>query len=294
MVGVHVVFGGLSPPMRGSPIAGLPPILVKGSIPAHAGEPGLVCRPPCSPGVYPRPCGGAVYLGLEDGKEMGLSPPMRGSLQRFDPAFQARGSIPAHAGEPRDGRQAQSHGGVYPRPCGGALRRSRSSHASRGLSPPMRGSRPPGLPGHRGRGSIPAHAGEPSGATGQSCGQRVYPRPCGGASGYKLHNTHFDKLSKTIKSEIWVYIENIPYPLERTIPSTSINPLGGTPRHLMPSPPANPASRHTITKLPPPSSSNHPDTTFQSLSRTAGFIRGEVYTPGAISKAQEAKKPLNR
>ena len=51
--------------------------------------------------VYPRPRGGAYYNLDKSGVYRGLSPPTRGSRggQRRDCVY--RGSIPAHAGEPR-------------------------------------------------------------------------------------------------------------------------------------------------------------------------------------------------
>ena len=50
-----------------------------------------------------------------------------------------------------------------------------------GLSPRMRGSPESSLCHILSRGPIPAHAGEPGGATGASFAVRAYPRACGGA-----------------------------------------------------------------------------------------------------------------
>ena len=51
----------------------------------------------------------------------------------------------------------------------------------RGLSPPVRGSPPCHADRLAPRGSIPARAGEPRVAFKNDHGNRVYPRPCGGA-----------------------------------------------------------------------------------------------------------------
>ncbi len=72
-----------------------------------------------------------------------------------------QGSIPARAGEPV--RQFLETGDprVYPRACGGAIRRTASSSIAGGLSPRVRGSRVQVTPIAVGGGSIPARAGEP-------------------------------------------------------------------------------------------------------------------------------------
>ena len=144
--------------------------LTGGSIPAHAGEPG-----PCRVGVnghgfpdasglsprmrgnrsvfpipeirtsyrvYPRACGGTNVP-----SHLRMSDPGSGSIPAHagEPRSHLRatmghgeGSIPAHAGEPAWTEPRERSGRVYPRACGGTVRRAM-------------------LEG----GSIPAHAGEP-------------------------------------------------------------------------------------------------------------------------------------
>ena len=70
-------------------------------------------------------------------------------------------SIPAHAGEPPVGDGAAIPIGVYPRPRGGAWKRSGENRLHWGLSPPTRGSRRSVRDLAFCDGSIPAHAGEP-------------------------------------------------------------------------------------------------------------------------------------
>ena len=74
--------------------------VIRGSIPAHAGEPRSSTAPRGRAWVYPRPRGGADLVAVAGLLQGGLSPPTRGS-QRLERAVRAvRGSIPAHAGEP--------------------------------------------------------------------------------------------------------------------------------------------------------------------------------------------------
>ena len=82
-----------------------------------------------------------------------------GTLQEAAPL----GSIPAHAGKPGATRRFQGLVEVYPRACG----ETRGKHALaldlRGLSPRMRGNLVQTVHGRAQLGSIPAHAGKPSG-----------------------------------------------------------------------------------------------------------------------------------
>ena len=173
---------GLSPPTRGSHVAEDEPGSHAGSIPAHAGEPAHRCLARRPAMVYPRPRGGACSPLPGSPPGYGLSPPTRGSQAALVLLIHARGSIPAHAGEPRRERGCAVVAPVYPRPRGGALFPHSLSFLLDGLSPPTRGSRGgDGLPRHP-LGSIPAHAGEPASLTSAVNQRKVYPRPRGGAS----------------------------------------------------------------------------------------------------------------
>ncbi len=117
-------YDGLSPRVRGNPprgAGGYPPI---GSIPACAGEPfqacslsrevqvyPRVCGEPTlcagaqAPGwVYPRVCGGTWTASSSTASQSGLSPRVRGNLDRFIEYRKSIRSIPACAGEPGYGR----------------------------------------------------------------------------------------------------------------------------------------------------------------------------------------------
>ena len=155
---------GLSPRMRGNQYVGFSVYGLDGSIPAHAGEPERIRRNVAVkwPGrrVYPRACGGTIYRpqveewvqGLsprmrgtwyemaEAASMGGLSPRMRGNHKGFVGDVGGAGSIPAHAGEPKDSLLCDISIGVYPRACGGTVGMSGAAFGLSGLSPRMRGN----------------------------------------------------------------------------------------------------------------------------------------------------------
>src|SRR5690606_16711283 len=95
-----------------------------------------------------------------------------------------RGSIPAHAGEPRSGGRAVLRPGVYPRARGGTMFALLHRIEDKGLSPRTRGNPVGVLAAVPGRGSIPAHAGEPSFHSLTRLLSGVYPRARGGTLRY--------------------------------------------------------------------------------------------------------------
>ena len=110
---------GLSPPTRGNPPRRYRQAKRKGSIPAHAGEPGRQRPTAHSEPVYPRPRGGTAVSALLRHGVGGLSPPTRGNLAVWRCHPSLFGSIPAHAGEPTPATGSDTHTPVYPRPRGG-------------------------------------------------------------------------------------------------------------------------------------------------------------------------------
>ncbi len=181
-LGCIVQIEGLSPPTRGSHSRNHGWRVAWRSIPAHAGEPAPRRGVAVVDRVYPRPRGGAVAKAEGGATVQGLSPPTRGSLRARRDVPTHRGSIPAHAGEPRPHLPARRDREVYPRPRGGADLSGPLPLCRGGLSPPTRGSHPATTPGRPRSGSIPAHAGEPSGSDVLWDVTAVYPRPRGGAS----------------------------------------------------------------------------------------------------------------
>ena len=96
---------GLSPRVRGNPLAAEPPKHWHGSIPACAGEPTSPKVAMLSVRVYPRVCGGTVEPPHVGRQRPGLSPRVRGNPELSRQLHRQPGSIPACAGEPH-GRQS--------------------------------------------------------------------------------------------------------------------------------------------------------------------------------------------
>ncbi len=158
---------GLSPRVRGSHHELRVLDYRSGSIPACAGEPVVSSRESGTrpaPAVYPRVCGGAGSMGETRFRPAGLSPRVRGSQPFFRERKEARRSIPACAGEPRVWAAAFARSEVYPRVCGGASYAGIRAPVNLGLSPRVRGSQAAVQNDIAYPGSIPACAGEPSGA----------------------------------------------------------------------------------------------------------------------------------
>ena len=173
---------GLSPRVRGNlhPIAYLDAI--NRSIPACAGEPRGQFWIAVVSGVYPRVCGGTQYNRDRTGLNYGLSPRVRGNLAGGLGLRLRWRSIPACAGEPCGGWWRRWAMGVYPRVCGGTATAPATPAFTRGLSPRVRGNPLDTELEPRGRGSIPACAGEPCHQAGDVFPIGVYPRVCGGTS----------------------------------------------------------------------------------------------------------------
>ena len=174
---------GLSPPTRGNPIQASRSPRARRSIPAHAGEPERARYQALALGVYPRPRGGTRPAHRHRRRSGGLSPPTRGNRVSSYGVGVLAGSIPAHAGEPTVGFPPAWTTGVYPRPRGGTGGEFGPARTGYGLSPPTRGNPEGDSQAGRGRGSIPAHAGEPARDEPGDAAGAVYPRPRGGTSG---------------------------------------------------------------------------------------------------------------
>ena len=96
---------GLSPRLRGNPDWCLLGVGYNRSIPAPAGEPGLVPFRCWLQPVYPRACGGTICSCNDCPCPCGLSPRLRGN-RLYPPSDHPRTrSIPAPAGEPIMGRK---------------------------------------------------------------------------------------------------------------------------------------------------------------------------------------------
>ena len=171
---------GLSPRVRGNLLSRLQHNAQVRSIPACAGEPGTKATCLYAIWVYPRVCGGtAVGLGVSDNLR-GLSPRVRGNLDKSVVGVGGERSIPACAGEPFSSQAPSQCRRVYPRVCGGTQVDELELGEVPGLSPRVRGNQvhvaDSGNPGR----SIPACAGEPRALLDYLNPDTVYPRVCGG------------------------------------------------------------------------------------------------------------------
>ena len=171
---------GLSPRVRGNLGPQVGRDFLYGSIPARAGEPSICSAPSTLPKVYPRACGGTLFIKELTRMVCGLSPRVRGNQEATLTSTASQGSIPARAGEPEGFDRSRHVLGVYPRACGGTFRRVVVTSSDKGLSPRVRGNpfRCVGCPVPLR--SIPARAGEPCTGQVHIIGYRVYPRACGG------------------------------------------------------------------------------------------------------------------
>ena len=171
---------GLSPRVRGNPIASRSSPSVIGSIPACAGEPGRTGEWQIHVKVYPRVCGGTPWSDDRPASGGGLSPRVRGNQCARGGRWQCGWSIPACAGEPTTMTSKLSVSRVYPRVCGGTCHHAAPGQIGNGLSPRVRGNRPDDIVFDAGVRSIPACAGEPLPEVEGEADTRVYPRVCGG------------------------------------------------------------------------------------------------------------------
>ena len=110
---------GQSPLMRGKPLERVRPTLERGSIPAHAGETSSLSQAAATRSVNPRSCGGNQEYRRGLYHYTGQSPLMRGKRGAAAAPISESGSIPAHAGETEEVRDAPAFGEVNPRSCGG-------------------------------------------------------------------------------------------------------------------------------------------------------------------------------
>ena len=172
--------GGLSPRVRGNPLALHHPPRRHRSIPACAGEPRWALSCSHCRKVYPGVCGGTFKKRDECPIASGLSPRVRGNLDSIARDSNRVRSIPACAGEPSTSPAPGTMPAVYPRVCGGTGQSAPAVPTVKGLSPRVRGNHEAVSWDEVIDRSIPACAGEPTWTTPMSTRTRVYPRVCGG------------------------------------------------------------------------------------------------------------------
>ena len=151
---------GLSPRGRGKRLGNPPPVQLRRSIPAWAGE--TRGRRRCRPlyVVYPRVGGGNLLWRSWPMTATGLSPRGRGKLGMCPPSIMTGGSIPAWAGETTFCGGPTGWCWVYPRVGGGNGGAAGGGRRRGGLSPRGRGKPVTESACSTLRRSIPAWAGE--------------------------------------------------------------------------------------------------------------------------------------
>ena len=180
-VGIATVTG-LSPRVRGNPGGPPPGPGTRGTIPACTGEPGRQqvavgrCRD------YPRVYGGTRLTVVGWSYPEGLSPRVRGNLDRAGSRCASRRTIPACTGEPRYPAAWASTTADYPRVYGGTICTASLSRSDWGLSPRVRGNLFERELDFRQLRTIPACTGEPGTAPPEPWPCRDYPRVYGGTA----------------------------------------------------------------------------------------------------------------
>ena len=170
---------GSSPRVRGTPLEGLKPFLGAGIIPACAGNTVRGHDLVVHHRDHPRVCGEhwAVFRAIM--RLAGSSPRVRGTLAFVPLAVFHRGIIPACAGNTRwcPGRSADD--GDHPRVCGEHCMAVASLVDVSGSSPRVRGTLWRVVCYVRGRGIIPACAGNTTECSREYRDTRDHPRVCG-------------------------------------------------------------------------------------------------------------------
>ena len=216
--------GGPSPLTRGSPSVNVTPAVLAGSIPAHAGQPGLGCASPSFRRVHPRSRGAAKYQDFLPKLKLGPSPLTRGSRGQRCWWQKPNGSIPAHAGQPRRRRACVLPATVHPRSRGAAAPAAICAVSTAGPSPLTRGSQLLRHFKYPQSGSIPAHAGQPACCCIRPSASRVHPRSRGAAhAGIATHKPRQGPSPLTRGSR--------PHPRPGSASTRSIPAHAGQPRH---------------------------------------------------------------
>ena len=170
---------GSSPRMRGTQTNWLHGRMLRGIIPAYAGNTcaGAAVRRCC--GDHPRVCG-EHWARVPVGETCeGSSPRMRGTRTICLSAGGSIGIIPAYAGNTAVSVASWVSVGDHPRVCGEHSVETLKKSASAGSSPRMRGTRRDMDPVQPAAGIIPAYAGNTPRCTSGAPARWDHPRVCG-------------------------------------------------------------------------------------------------------------------
>ena len=166
-------------------------------------------------------------MGIIQAVTGGLSPRVRGNPYAMLHSLQARGSIPACAGEPPGHDHPGHNRWVYPRVCGGTHYKTTAGLPDGGLSPRVRGNHRPLRRPQQSIGSIPACAGEPVALRHLPEGIKVYPRVCGGTIQARADALGFLGLSPRVRGNH--QHRHLRPPAHGSIPACAGEPAAGRP-----------------------------------------------------------------
>ena len=133
---------------------------------------------------------------------------MRGNRTQLPASIISIVSIPAYAGEPPWPTTTRRGNSIYPRVCGGTTALVRAVRAGQGLSPRMRGNRPPYRAAPPPDGSIPAYAGEPASSIRGWPLSPVYPRVCGGTFDAGFYGGPDGRLSPRMRGNLHLLVQH--------------------------------------------------------------------------------------
>ena len=170
---------GLSPRVRGNPFRATDKETGEGPIPACAGQPLQTHSWPLSRWAYPRVCGATSCGYACCNVARGLSPRVRGNLNKLNALSLCLRPIPACAGQPELQQDAGDFDGAYPRVCGATGGGGSTPATGGGLSPRVRGNRLRLRRSMHALRPIPACAGQPSCRSARRGAPGAYPRVCG-------------------------------------------------------------------------------------------------------------------
>ncbi len=173
---------GPSPRRRGNLEAPLDVGKRAGPIPAQAGEPAPATARWTAIPAHPRAGGGTFCPADSYPSRDGPSPRRRGNLSVRAQLRDARGPIPAQAGEPVWTAGSSPGEAAHPRAGGGTSPIRSVSRPQKGPSPRRRGNRSTSGSTTSRRRPIPAQAGEPCAGRAIGSGRRAHPRAGGGTS----------------------------------------------------------------------------------------------------------------
>ena len=177
-----LALAGSIPACTGNPVGMTYPLAVPEVYPRVYGESGGVLGGVLPMAVYPRVYGESIEEGRLTPTGEGLSPRVRGILDRQGHRTVHAGSIPACTGNPSCAALAHTSTKVYPRVYGESPILSSACPLPMGLSPRVRGIRSRVVQAMHLRGSIPACTGNPRASAIPRPNKRVYPRVYGESS----------------------------------------------------------------------------------------------------------------